>query len=90
MVITGAGPGIMAAGHGGQVLLSAAVAALAADDLPGEATLHDLGSHRLKDLARPEHLYQLEAANLAAEFPELRTLSRRSNNLPPQATEFGY
>jgi predicted ATPase/class 3 adenylate cyclase len=79
---------IMAAGHGGQVLLSAAVAALAVDDLPSGATLHDLGSHRLKDLTRPEHLYQLEAANLTADFPELRTLTAKSNNLPLQATEF--
>ncbi len=79
---------IMAAGHGGQVLLSEAVTALTADALPAGATLRDLGSHQLKDLTRPEHLYQLVSENLNADFPELRTLSARSNNLPLQTTEF--
>jgi class 3 adenylate cyclase len=50
---------IMAVGHGGQVLLSAAAAALATDRLPEGADLRDLGAHRLKDLGRPERLFQL-------------------------------
>jgi predicted ATPase/class 3 adenylate cyclase len=79
---------IMAAGHGGQVLLSSVVAAQVEDDLPTGTTLRDLGSHRLKDLTRPEHLYQLVAADLKSEFPTLRTLDSRANNLPVQATEF--
>ena len=50
---------MLAIGHGGQVLVSAAAAALVADDLPAGATLLDRGEHHLKDLARPEHVYQL-------------------------------
>ena len=50
---------IMAAGHGGQVLLSASAGALATEQLPEGASLLDLGEHHLKDLGRPEHLFQL-------------------------------
>src|SRR4029453_15881936 len=50
---------IMAVGHGGQVLLSGASAALVGDQLPDGASLVDLGAHRLKDLGWPEELFQL-------------------------------
>jgi len=50
--------------------------------------LRDLGEHRLKDLARPEHLFQVEAPGLAVAFPALRTLDATPNNLPPQLTSF--
>jgi class 3 adenylate cyclase len=73
---------IMAVGHGGQALLSAAAAALVLDQLPEGATLLDLGSHRLKDLERPEHLFQLVHPDLAHDFPPLATLDRHPNNLP--------
>lgn len=79
---------IMAAGHGGQVLVSTAVAELAGHALPSGAALRDLGTHRLKDLTRPEHLYQLLAGGLPSEFPALRTLDARPGNLPVQTTDF--
>jgi predicted ATPase/class 3 adenylate cyclase len=79
---------IMAVGHGGQVLLSSAAAALVLDQLPEGATLLDLGTHRLKDLGRPEHLFQLVHRGLAHDFPPLATLDRRPNNLPTQASTF--
>jgi predicted ATPase/class 3 adenylate cyclase len=79
---------IMAAGHGGQILLSGTVAALVEQALPAGAALRDLGSHRLKDLTRPEHLYQLLLPDLQSEFPALRTLDGHPGNLPLQATEF--
>jgi predicted ATPase/class 3 adenylate cyclase len=79
---------IMAVGHGGQVLLSAAAAALAMDQLPDAATLHDLGEHRLKDLGRPEHIFQLAHPGLLHDFPPLATLNYRPNNLPIQASTF--
>lgn len=78
---------IMAAGHGGQVLLSAA-AAQAVDPLPEDLSLIDLGMHRLKDLTQPEHLYQLSHPDLPANFPTPNTLDSTPNNLPLQATEF--
>jgi predicted ATPase/class 3 adenylate cyclase len=79
---------IMAVGHGGQVLLSAATAALVADQLPDEAALLDLGAHRLKDLGRPEHLFQLVHPALRRGFPPLATPDRRPNNLPTQTSTF--
>jgi predicted ATPase/class 3 adenylate cyclase len=79
---------IMAVGHGGQVLLSAATAALVLDQLPEGATLLDLGTHRLKDLGRPEHVFQVVHPGLARDFPPLATLDRRPNNLPTQASTF--
>jgi class 3 adenylate cyclase len=59
---------LMSAGHGGQVLLSLATQELVRDQLPGETSLRDLGEHRLKDLFRPERVYQLLAPELPSEF----------------------
>jgi predicted ATPase/class 3 adenylate cyclase len=79
---------IAAAGHGGQVLLSGTTRALVEKALPVGATLRDLGAHRLKDLANPERLFQLELPGLPADFPALRSLDVRANNLPVQLTSF--
>jgi class 3 adenylate cyclase len=73
-------------GHGGQILLSEATAALARDDLPAEATLEDLGSHRLKDLTRPERVSQLATPDRATERRPLVSLDARPHNLPIQPT----
>ena len=79
---------IMSIGHGGQVLLSAASAALlAAEPLPG-ATLRDLGEHRLRNLTHPERIFQLAAAGLPSDFPPLRSLDAFPGNLPVQLTPF--
>jgi predicted ATPase/class 3 adenylate cyclase len=79
---------IAAAGHGGQVLVSAATRALVEGSLATGISLRDLGAHRLKDLARPEQLSQLAVEGLQAEFPQLRTLEVSPNNLPVQRTSF--
>ncbi len=81
---------ITAAAHGGQVVLSAATAALLGDCLPAGVWLTDLGLHRLKDLGRPERIFQLRADGLRAEFPPLRSLDnpRLRHNLPAQASTF--
>jgi class 3 adenylate cyclase len=79
---------IAAAGHGGQIVLSDATRAAVGVALPADTSLRDLGAHRLKDLATPEHLYQLDIAGLPAEFPALRSLDARANNLPVQLTSF--
>jgi predicted ATPase/class 3 adenylate cyclase len=79
---------LMSAAHGGQVLLSSAVAAILGDKLPDEATLRDLGEHRLKDLQRPEHIFQLIHPGLPADFPAIASLNRLPNNLPSQPTVF--
>jgi class 3 adenylate cyclase len=77
---------LLDAGHGGQVLLSLATEELARDQLLEGASLQDRGEHRLRDLARPERVFQLVTAELPADFPPLRTLDARPNNLPVQPT----
>ncbi|HWS92243.1 MAG TPA: adenylate/guanylate cyclase domain-containing protein, partial [Mycobacterium sp.] len=79
---------LMAAGHGGQVLVSGVTAGLVADQLPHGVTLVDLGEHRLKDLDIPEHVFQAIDKNLDRQFPPLRTLDAVPNNLPRQLTRF--
>jgi predicted ATPase/class 3 adenylate cyclase len=79
---------IMAVGHGGQILLSGATARLLDGGLPATTTLRDLGEHRLRDLGRAEHLFQVAGRDLPSEFPPLATLDRRPNNLPIQASAF--
>src|SRR5437667_6112034 len=71
-----------------QQLGSETTRALVDHVLPSSLTLKDLGLHRLKDLARPERLYQLNIDGLPGEFPALRTLEATPNNLPTQMTSF--
>ena len=77
---------LLSAGHGGQILLSQAAQELTRDDLPEGASLRDLGQRRLKDLLRPEMVFQLIASDLPTSFPPLKTLDARMNNLPAQPT----
>jgi predicted ATPase/class 3 adenylate cyclase len=77
---------IRAIGHGGQTLLSEATAALLRNDLPATTSLVDLGEHRLKDLVRPERVFQLTSSDLRTDFPPLVSLDARPNNLPVQPT----
>ncbi len=77
---------LLETGYGGQILVSGATADLVQGDLPPEASLRDLGEHRLRDLARPEYVYQLLAPDLRAEFPGLRSLDAHPHNLPLQFT----
>lgn len=79
---------ICAVGHGGQIVVSRVARDLVEDDLPPGVTLKDLGHHRLKDMAHPQHLFQVVAAGLPHEFPPLRSLDARRNNLPLQLTSF--
>jgi pentatricopeptide repeat protein len=75
-------------GHGGQVLLSQTAADLVLDRLPAQASLVDLGVHRLRDLGRPEHIWQLAHPDLPSQFAPLVTLDAVRNNLPVQLTSF--
>ena len=77
---------LLAIGHGGQTLVSGVTTDLVQGLMPRGATLHDLGQHRLKDLAYPEQVYQLLAPELEREFPPLRSLDVLANNLPRQVT----
>ena len=77
-------------GHGMQTLLSQAAYELTLEQLPSGCSLKNLGAHRLKDLKRPEPIYQLVHPLLPADFPPLRSLGNPDlpNNLPQQVTSF--
>jgi predicted ATPase len=79
---------LLAAGHGGQALLSAAVVDLL-DGAPGPSlSLRSLGHHRLSDAARAEEIHQLDAEGRPTTFPPLRGLDHRRHNLPIQLSSF--
>jgi predicted ATPase/DNA-binding SARP family transcriptional activator len=79
---------IMSAGHGGQVLCSAATGALVRDTLPTGVGLVDLGEHRLRDLSRSEKIFQVGHADLMRKFPPLRSLDAFTGNLPSSVSSF--
>ena len=79
---------IAASAHGGQVLISETTRGIVEEKLPAELRVRDLGAHRLKDLVKPERLYQLVIQGLPETFPPLRTLDAVQNNLPTQLTSF--
>jgi predicted ATPase len=79
---------LLAAAHGGQALVSLATQELARDTLPAGLSLRDLGEHPLRDLYRPERVFQLIHPDLPADFPPLQSLATRPNNLPLQPTPF--
>jgi class 3 adenylate cyclase len=78
----------MSIGYGGQTLLSTTTADLVRDQLPGELSLRDLGEHRLRDLVRSEHIFQVTQAALPSDFPTLKSIDAFPNNLPVQLTTF--
>jgi len=79
---------LLAAGHGGQILVGLVTERLAGSQLADGLRLVDLGEHRIRDLARPERVYQLAGGDLPSEFPALVTLDEIPNNLPTLATSF--
>lgn len=81
---------LCAVGHGGQVLVSRSTAGLVdEDEVPGVA-VRDLGEHLLKDLERPERIYQVLADGLAEDFPPLKTVTEvaRRSEVPTGTVSF--
>ena len=74
---------LLAAGHGGQTLVSEAACDLAHDHLPPQAAMKPLGDHLLKDLTRRERVFQLCHPDLPADFPPLKTLLRPADAQTP-------
>ena len=70
---------LLAIGHGGQVLVSGVTSDIVQGSLPPQASLRSLGEHRLRDLARPEQVYQLLAPGHRCRFsrPYVRSMSCR-------------
>jgi predicted ATPase/class 3 adenylate cyclase len=79
---------LMSTAYGGQILISESAETLLRDALPENITLRDLGEHRLKDFERGEHIFQVVALDLPAEFSQLKSLEGYPNNLPGQLTSF--
>ena len=79
---------LRALAHGGQVLLSRATCDLVHGRLPEEATLVDLGEHRLRDLGRPEHVFALSHPDLPTVLKPLHSLDAPEHNLPHDVTSF--
>jgi hypothetical protein len=79
---------LLSAAHGGQIVLSQATAALVGTHLPEGVHLRDLGEHRLKDLTKPEQIFQVAHPSLPSDFPPLRSLESFRHNLPVQLTSF--
>ena len=77
---------LLAAGNGGQVLLSLSTRQVAVDSLPPGVSLVDHGEHRLNDLVRPERIYQLADEQAPSDPRPIRSLDRRLTNLPTQLT----
>ncbi|MFN2520357.1 MAG: hypothetical protein ABR525_04845 [Candidatus Limnocylindria bacterium] len=77
---------LMSIGHGGQTLLSRTTADAIGDSLPHPAGLRPMGTHRLKDLADPEVVFQLTHPGLQSTFAPLRSLAPATNTLPTQLT----
>jgi predicted ATPase/class 3 adenylate cyclase/DNA-binding CsgD family transcriptional regulator len=82
--------GLLAVGHGGQVLVSRAAYELLAGRLPGGIGFRDLGEHRLKDLGRAERVFEVTGPGLPGGFGPLRSLDDPvpRHNLPAQPTSF--
>ncbi|MGC4045457.1 MAG: tetratricopeptide repeat protein [Armatimonas sp.] len=81
---------LLSTGYGEQTILSQVTYDLVRDSLPTQASLKNLGEYRLKDLARPEQIYQLIHPDLPKDFPTLKSLDSIAlpNNLPQQVTSF--
>ncbi|HUS44320.1 MAG TPA: adenylate/guanylate cyclase domain-containing protein [Ilumatobacteraceae bacterium] len=82
------GARLSASAHGGQLVLSQATVDRLAGRLPADVELADLGTHRLRGLAEPERIHQVNHPALAQEFPRLRTVEGPEDQLPTQLTSF--
>jgi predicted ATPase/class 3 adenylate cyclase len=74
--------------HGEQIVVSLVTAELLRDELPPGVDLVDLGEHRLADLTRPEHVFQVSQPDLTGSFPPLRSLGSHRHNLPVAPSSF--
>jgi predicted ATPase/class 3 adenylate cyclase len=77
---------LRAIAHGGQVLISRATYDLIRDAAPERVELLDLGEYHLKDILRPERVFQIAESDAPSAFPPLRAFEARPNNLPVQTT----
>jgi predicted ATPase/class 3 adenylate cyclase/DNA-binding CsgD family transcriptional regulator len=79
---------VLAACHPGQILLTKATESMLADEVPSDAALQDLGLHHLKDLSRPEHVFQLSDLARPFDFPRIQSLPQQTTNIPDYLSNF--
>jgi GTP cyclohydrolase II len=79
---------LMSAAHGGQIVVSLVTEELVRDALPADTELRQLGEHRLRDVGRPEDVFQVCHPRLRADFPPLRSLEHLPGKLPVFLTSF--
>ncbi|HMR39645.1 MAG TPA: tetratricopeptide repeat protein [Ignavibacteria bacterium] len=79
---------VMSATYGEQIIISNDTYELLKNNIFSEISFRDLGERRLKDLIQPIRLYQIVAEGIREEFPQLKTLDARPNNLPVQLSSF--
>lgn len=79
---------LMSSAYGGQILISESTRESLMEDVLNKISFRDLGNRRLKDLIQPMRIYQIISSGLPAEFPPIKTLDARPNNLPVQLTTF--
>ncbi len=79
---------VMSAAYGGQILISEKAYEIRKIEFLKDVSFRDLGNRRLKDLIQPVRLYQILSADIRADFPPLKTLDARPNNLRVQLTSF--
>ncbi len=78
---------LMSVGHGGQILLSSTTQELVEQQLPDEVSLYDFGERQLKDLLQPEHIFQVVAPDLPANFLPLKAPEYQA---PPELQSFSF
>jgi len=79
---------VMSAAHGGQILISNVAYELAKEKVHSEISFLDLGARQLKDFIQPMRIYQITSSELPHNFPPIKTLNSRLDNLPVQLTSF--
>ncbi len=79
---------LLASCHPGQILLTKATEAMLADEIPQGTALQDLGMHRLKDLIRSEHVFQLNDLARPIDFPPIQSMPQKLTNMPKYLTTF--
>ncbi len=79
---------ILGAGHGAQILLSGVTRDALVDNLPPGVELRDLGTHRLRDLSEPVHVFHALLPGQPNNFAPLKSLTPRPTNLPASLTSF--
>ncbi|MBL0106375.1 MAG: tetratricopeptide repeat protein [Ignavibacteria bacterium] len=79
---------IMSVAYGEQILITQEVFDILKENHETEFSFKDFGERKLKDIIKPEHIYQIVSEGLRTDFPPLKSLDARQNNLPTLVSQF--